>query len=56
MLYRLPECERVCSGICNGWSGGNIVSPYWLLFTVFGIVIPLAYIYFKKSMTIHIKI
>lgn len=40
----------------DGWSGGNIVSPYWLLFTVFGIVIPLAYIYFKKSMTIHIKI
>ena len=22
MLYRLPECERVCSGICNGYNIG----------------------------------
>lgn len=39
---------------CKGWAGGNPVSPYWWLYSIMGVFIPLGYLslqkYFKNKL------
>ena len=39
---------------CKGWAGANPVSPYWWLYSIMGVFIPLGYLslqkYFKNKL------